>query len=142
MSSLAEGLLSAGVCATSPDELIITPTTDAMSVEHSWVLCGHELYHHGNRLEPNYQLDLNEVSDGSTVGVMVTRDGDLHFSLNGLDMGCAVRGVPTGMFTPHPSPWPSPLPLALTPPLGPHPSPWPSPLPLALTPPLGLHPSP
>ena len=80
--------------STPPDN--VAPATEAMNTDNSWLLCGHVLHHQGNELEPNCGLDLNEVPGGATVGVMVTSDGDLHFSVNGQDMGCAARGVPTG----------------------------------------------
>ena len=60
------------------------------------MLCGHTLYHCGKPLVHKYPLDLDDICEGSTVGVMVTSEGELHYSLNGQDMGCAVRGITAG----------------------------------------------
>ncbi len=71
--------------------------SEASDMEHnSWVLSGMELLHEGTPSLDDYALDLDELPVRSKVGVMVKRNGDLHFSLNGSDMGCAAKDVPSG----------------------------------------------
>ncbi len=86
-----------GVCDSAPEELNFDEFSEASDRERgTWILSGMDLIHEGSPLHDNYSLDLDELSVGSKVGVMVMRNGNLHFSLNGSDMGCAAKDVPSG----------------------------------------------
>lgn len=86
-----------GVCKVSPHQLNFDEFDEISDVEDStWVLSGSELFFEGAPIEVNYPLDLDSVGVGSSVGVMVRRNGELHYFLNGEDMGRAARDVPDG----------------------------------------------
>ena len=66
-------------------------------MESAWVLSGAELFHGGSPVESDYPLDLDEIPMGSKIAVMVTSAGDLHFALDGVDMGSAAKDIPNGV---------------------------------------------
>ena len=97
MYSLPPSLPRSGVCKAAPESLNfedIEEISDA--AEESWVLSGSEVFHDGNVIVADYDLDVDEVHLGARVGVMVTADGDLHYSYNSIDMGRACGDIPTG----------------------------------------------
>ena len=40
-------------------------------------------------------VPLENLEVGDTVGLFLSREGDLHFSMNGFDLGAACHGLPT-----------------------------------------------
>lgn len=89
--------LTSGVCKSCPEELNFVEVAEASEIgKGSWVLVGSELTHDSRSSRSDYPLDLDGLQTGARLGVMVKRNGDLHFSLNGTDMGCAAKGVPSG----------------------------------------------
>ena len=61
----------------------------------SWILSGSDVYYEGSASNSDYPLDLDGLPEGSKVGLKVTSDGDLHFFVDGADMGLAASGLPT-----------------------------------------------
>ena len=88
--------LHTGVCKGPPELFNFEELDELSDMEHSWVLSGMELICRGRSSGDRYALDLDVLPPGSKVGVMVNENGNLHFSLNGRDMGCAAKEVPPG----------------------------------------------
>ena len=65
-------------------------------MDEAWVLSGMEMIHEGIPSNTDYTLDLDYIPIGSHIAVMVKRCGDLHYALNGVDMGCAAKDIPSG----------------------------------------------
>lgn len=61
--------------------------------EGSWVLSGTSILEDGKSQLEEYGHDLDELSEGDTVGVMRTANGDLHFFVNGIDQGVSAQQV-------------------------------------------------
>ena len=89
-------LAPVGVCKIPPTEITLDDFEEISDVDSAWVLSGAELFHGGSPTEADYSLDLDEIPMESKIGVMVTSSGDLHFALDGVDMGCAAKDVPNG----------------------------------------------
>ena len=77
-----------------PDDIEIP--SDALEwSDHSdyWILAGRNVYHNSERRELN--VNLRSLRAGRTVGCMVSREGELHVYIDGVDMGIVWTGLPT-----------------------------------------------
>ena len=86
-----------GVCQVDPEVIDfedIEEITDLVGLPY-WILSGSDLHCEDSAPESDYPLDLDDVPEGSKVGLKVTLDGNLHFFINGVDMGMAAAGLPT-----------------------------------------------
>ena len=45
-------------------------------------------------LRTRYNCDLETLTTGSRIGILVTPDRNLHYFLNGIDQGAACTGLP------------------------------------------------
>ena len=63
--------------------------------DHSdyWILVGNTVSH--NIEEREHKVDLNSLREGRTVGCMVSREGELHVYVDGVDNGIVWTGLPT-----------------------------------------------
>ena len=77
-----------------PDNISIPRNTLKWS-DHSdyWILAGSNVGHDGKRRELNVYLNL--LREGQTVGCMVSREGELHVYIDGVDKGIVWTGLPT-----------------------------------------------
>ena len=50
----------------------------------------------GNTIRNGYDLDLDNLTTGSRIGMMRRSDGTLHFFYDGTDMGVAYTDIPSG----------------------------------------------
>jgi neuralized-like protein 4 len=71
----------------------IEELTDLVGLPY-WVLSGSDLHCEDSTPDSDYPLDLDAVPEGSKVGLKVTLDGNLHFFVNGVDMGVAAADLP------------------------------------------------
>ena len=67
--------------------------TDLVGVPY-WILSGSDIHCEESSPDSDYPLDLDAVAEGLKVGLKVTLDGNLHFFVNGVDMGIAASGLP------------------------------------------------
>ena len=93
-------LLHSGVTTDDPSDVVFPEMASELATSpHVWLLCGDGIAHNG--LTPHgsrYRVNLNSVMPGNRVGVFIHDTGDLHFTLNGDDCGCAAHNVPQGEF--------------------------------------------
>ena len=63
--------------------------------DHSdyWILDSNTVYHNGERRQ--LKVNLFSLGEGQTVGCMVSREGELHVYIDGVDMGIVWTGLPT-----------------------------------------------
>lgn len=84
-----------GVCLVHPELLDFTEFEELTDLcLPSWILSGCSLYTDGLSSTDDYPLDLDALPQGAKVGVRVSHDGELHFFVNGADMGVAASGLP------------------------------------------------
>lgn len=89
------GSLEMGVTLIEPDELEFPDTMTDVTYD-TWMLSGSTVMKDGSSTSRDYGIDLDTVTPGTRIGVMRRRNGDLHFYLDGNDVGVAVRDVPPG----------------------------------------------
>ena len=58
-----------------------------------WILDYNSVYHNGTKRE--YEVNLRSLRMGQTVGCMVSREGELHVYIDGVDNGIVWTGLPT-----------------------------------------------
>ena len=91
------GSLEMGVTLIEPNELEFPDTMTDVTYD-TWMLSGSTVMKGGSAILRGYGINLDVVVPGNRVGVMRTRNGDLHFYLDGHDGGVAVSDVPPGMY--------------------------------------------
>ena len=77
-----------------PDNISIP--SDALEWnDHSdyWILIGSSIYH--NDQKRDLKVNLKSLREGQTVGCMVSREGELHVYIDGVDNGIVWTGLPT-----------------------------------------------
>lgn len=62
----------------------------------SWMVSGSSVLHNGATTISGYACDLDNLEEGSRLGLMRKSDGSLHFFIGGKDYGVAATGVPSG----------------------------------------------
>ena len=77
-----------------PDNISI-PSDAVECINHSdyWILLGSNIYHNDERRE--LKVNLSSLREGQTVGCMVSREGELHVYIDGVDNGIVWTGLPT-----------------------------------------------
>ena len=88
-------LIYAGICTTPPDQLQF-PCTMTDLDSGSWMVSGSSVLQNGATIMSGYACDLDNLEEGSRLGIMRKSDGTLHFFVNGQDCGVAATGVPSG----------------------------------------------
>ena len=58
-----------------------------------WILDSNTVHHNGKKRE--VKVDLDYLREGQTVGCMVSREGELHVYIDGVDNGIVRTGLPT-----------------------------------------------
>ena len=58
-----------------------------------WILYRNNVRHNGERRV--LKVDLDSLREGQTVGCMVSREGELHVYIDGVDNGIVWTGLPT-----------------------------------------------
>ena len=77
-----------------PDDISI-PRNALAWRDHSdyWILWGTAVNHNGERR--GLKVYLSSLREGQTVGCMVSREGELHVYIDGVDKGIVWTGLPT-----------------------------------------------
>ncbi|KFM80539.1 Neuralized-like protein 4, partial [Stegodyphus mimosarum] len=86
------GSIEIGVSSLDPNYLDF-PSSATNFREGSWVMSGTSVLEDGKSHLEDYGHDLDELSEGDTVGVMRTSSGELHFFVNGIDQGVSAHRV-------------------------------------------------
>ena len=86
---------SIGMTTRCPDNIRIP--SEALKLERSdhsgyWILWCSNIYHNGRR---KLKVNLWSLREGQTVGCMVSREGELHVYIDGVDKGIEWTGLPT-----------------------------------------------
>ena len=58
-----------------------------------WILDEDTVYHNG--VTRNFKVNLWSLREGQTVGCMVSREGELHVYIDGVNKGIVLTGLPT-----------------------------------------------
>ncbi|KAG8187410.1 hypothetical protein JTE90_009486 [Oedothorax gibbosus] len=87
------GSIEIGVTSLDPSSLDFFPSSATNLREGSWVMSGTSILEDGKSHLEDYGRDLDELSEGDTVGVMRTSGGELHFFVNGVDQGASAHQV-------------------------------------------------
>ena len=84
-----------GVCQVDPELLDFEEMEELTDFSLPyWILSGSDIHCEKSTPDSDYPLDLDSIPEGSKVGLRVTSDGNLHFFINGADMGVAASGLP------------------------------------------------
>ena len=77
-----------------PDNISI-PSHALEWKDHSdyWILDCNTVYHNGKRRK--LKVNLDSLREGQTVGCMVSREGELHVYIDGVDKGIVWTRLPT-----------------------------------------------
>ena len=83
-----------GMTTECPDDIWV-PSCALEWRDHSdyWILICGIIYHHGEDRE--LKVDLWSLREGQTLGCMVSRKGELHVYIDGVDKGIVWTGLPT-----------------------------------------------
>ncbi|XP_023215732.1 neuralized-like protein 4 isoform X1 [Centruroides sculpturatus] len=91
------GSIEAGVTTIPPEELDFPSTmTD---IDHdTWMLSGCVVMQDGMTIQHSYKCDLDQLTAGTTMGMMRHSDGTLHYYINGEDQGTACSNIPPDVY--------------------------------------------
>ena len=96
--TLWSGSLSLGVTKCDPNSFESVPASVSHLRNGTWVLAGSSVLKDGLSIRDDYMGNLEELSIGDRVGVMLLESGELHYFINGKDMGCAAKDVPKQVY--------------------------------------------
>ncbi|KAK9298978.1 hypothetical protein QLX08_007891 [Tetragonisca angustula] len=91
------GSIEIGVTECDP-EIIELPACATNLRQGTWIMFDSGIMHDGIRTVEMYGMDLNELQEGSTLGVMRTSNHELIFYINGVSQGVAVSNIPERIF--------------------------------------------
>lgn len=77
-----------GVTAVRPDDIEL-PSTATDLCRDTWMLSGSSVMINGKTIKNNYQCDLDTVTAGVRLGVMLSADKSLEFYKDGIPQGVA-----------------------------------------------------
>ncbi|CAG0893717.1 unnamed protein product [Cyprideis torosa] len=83
----------------SSSRSVLPPTLTAMP-KPTWLFTSKMVVVHGCIANEEYSRhnSLDDLEEGDTIGVLRKSTGDLHFFVNGKDLGVAARNVPPGVY--------------------------------------------
>ncbi|KOC67724.1 Neuralized-like protein 4 [Habropoda laboriosa] len=91
------GSIEIGVTVCDP-EIIELPACATNLCQGTWIMTNSGIVHDGIRSVEIYGMDLNELEQGSTLGVLRTSNHELIFYINGVSQGVAVSNIPERIF--------------------------------------------
>lgn len=97
-TALWSGSLAIGVTLNDPSSISVVPANVSHLKNGTWVLSGTSVLKDGVSSTDVYSGNLEELSVGDKVGVMRLINNELHFFINGEDMGCAAKDIPSNVF--------------------------------------------
>ncbi|XP_076085064.1 neuralized-like protein 4 isoform X3 [Mytilus galloprovincialis] len=86
------GSIEIGVTTCDPNNLNF-PISATGFREGTWVMSGSSILKDGHSITEEYGADLDQLSEGDTVGVMVNWKRELRFFVNGVDQGTAASDI-------------------------------------------------
>ena len=96
--TLWSGSLAIGVTKCDPGGLNPIPASVSHLRNGTWVLAGSSVLKDGLSICDDYMGNLEYLGIGDKVGVMLLESGELHYFINGVDMGCAAKDVPKDVY--------------------------------------------
>ncbi|XP_028393670.1 neuralized-like protein 4 [Dendronephthya gigantea] len=96
--TLWSGSLAIGVTKCDPSAFDTVPASISHLRDGTWVLAGSSVLQDGLSIRDDYSANLEELKVSDRVGVMLLEGGKLHYFINGKDMGCAVKDIPSQVF--------------------------------------------
>lgn len=96
--TLWSGSLAIGVTKCDPGSFNSIPASVSHLKKETWVLVGSSVLKDGLPMCDDYMGNLEELGTGDKVGVMLLESGELHYFINGADMGCAAKDVPKDVY--------------------------------------------
>lgn len=96
--TLWSGSLAIGVTKCDPSAFDIVPASISHLQKGTWVLAGSSVLKDGVPIRDDYSANLEELKVSDRVGVMLLEGRELHYFINGRDMGCAVKDIPKQVF--------------------------------------------
>ena len=96
--TLWSGSLAIGVTKCDPNSCNPIPASVSHLRNGTWVLAGNSILKDGLSICDDYMGNLEVLGIGDRVGVMVLENGELHYFINGVDMGCAAKDVPRDVY--------------------------------------------
>ncbi|XP_037089582.1 LOW QUALITY PROTEIN: neuralized-like protein 4, partial [Pollicipes pollicipes] len=87
--------LMVGVCRLSPERASSLPVSALGLRRAAWYIASDAVFHNGVKVRSRYGVDLDTLSSGHLVGVMVDAQARLHLYVNGADQGVAAAPVST-----------------------------------------------
>ncbi|KAK3730103.1 hypothetical protein QZH41_013738, partial [Actinostola sp. cb2023] len=95
LTDIWAGSLEVGVTTHNPVDIVLPPTMTMMPTG-TWIWSATSIIVNGQEMVKDYSvLSLESIKVCDTVGIMRKSTGCLHFYLNGIDMGVAMRDIPT-----------------------------------------------
>ncbi|XP_076684468.1 neuralized E3 ubiquitin protein ligase 4 [Andrena cerasifolii] len=91
------GSIEIGVTKCDP-EMIELPACATNLCHGTWIMANSCIVHDGVRMVEMYGMDLSALKEGSTLGVVRTRNHELIFYINGYSQGVAVTNIPDRIF--------------------------------------------
>lgn len=88
VSSLSIGMTSESVITST------LPVTALGLKKDTWVISGDTVFHNGHKVKSRYGANLDSLSSGKTVGIMVDDENQLRLFINGVDQGVAAVNIP------------------------------------------------
>ncbi|KAI0239069.1 SPRY domain-containing SOCS box protein 2 [Lamellibrachia satsuma] len=88
-------VIDVGVTTNSPEKLNFPETMTECKQEQTWMMCGSRLVLNKQPVESFTKMNLDDLKEGSAVGLMRSADGQLHIFLNGcLKVKCDLKLPP------------------------------------------------
>ena len=91
------GSIEAGVTLIRPEDLDFPNTMTDIDYD-TWMLSGSSVMRDGQTIRNGYSCDLDSLSVGSRLGMMRSKEGGLHYTINGQDQGVAIDSVPPNVY--------------------------------------------
>ncbi|XP_012173117.2 neuralized-like protein 4 isoform X1 [Bombus terrestris] len=91
------GSIEIGVTECDPEIIELTACATNLR-QGTWIMVDSGIMHDGVRTVEMYGMCLNELQEGSTLGVMRTSNHELIFYINGVSQGVAVSNIPERIF--------------------------------------------
>ncbi|KAL0277171.1 UNVERIFIED_CONTAM: hypothetical protein PYX00_004538 [Menopon gallinae] len=85
--------LAFGVTSLSPSS-IQSPVNSLALKEHSWIIYKDCIFKNGKKIRTGYGIHGFNFTIGTTIGMLIDSESQLHVYINGYDLGVAATGLP------------------------------------------------
>ena len=89
--------LTVGITCLSPDKIHL-PVSLLHLKKESWVICGDGVYQNGTKVKTRYGPNLDSLTVGHSVGLLIDTENRLHLYVNNVDQGVACQDIPHKVF--------------------------------------------